>query len=83
MFNTFHIGKNKPEEMDPELFVPILDNPCLPQKVRTFFRFGVPERKSKLKWKAAKLFGKDEECRLTAFGVDCETVVDENDSQDI
>ena len=29
--------------MNPALFVPIVDNSCLPEKVRKFFRFGVPE----------------------------------------
>ena len=29
--------------MNPALFVPIVDNSCLPEKVRKFFRFGVPK----------------------------------------
>ena len=66
---------NKPKEMNPDLFVPFLDHPCLPETVRTFFRFGVPERKSKPKWKAAKLFEKNEECRLPASDLDSETVM--------
>jgi len=66
--------------MDPELFVPILDNPRLPEKIRTFFRFGVPERKSKLNFKAGKSFGKDEECRLPASDVECMAVGDEKNS---
>jgi len=28
--------------MNPSLFVPLVDNAKLPQKVRDFFRFGVP-----------------------------------------
>lgn len=28
---------------DPKLFIPVVDNECLPTSVRTFFRFGVPE----------------------------------------
>jgi len=45
---SFFAGNNKPEDMDPDLFVPIFDNPCFPKKVRTFFRFGVPESEKKI-----------------------------------
>ncbi|CAK8694773.1 unnamed protein product [Clavelina lepadiformis] len=38
-------GANKPKHMDPKLFVPFVDNKHLPDKIRTFFRFGVPEIK--------------------------------------
>jgi len=41
--------------MDPDLFVPILDHPCFPEKVRTFFRFGVPESESTSKCEEGKL----------------------------
>jgi len=57
---------NKPKEMDPDLFVPILEHPCLPQKVRTFFRFGVPERKKEIP--------KDEEDRSPATDLGSEAV---------
>ena len=39
----YFTGTNKPTESDPKLFVPFIDNPCLPERVRKFFRFGVPE----------------------------------------
>ena len=29
--------------MDPRLFAPLVDNKYLPNKVRQFFRFGVPD----------------------------------------
>jgi len=29
--------------MDPQLFMPILDNKIFPTKLKKFFRFGVPE----------------------------------------
>lgn len=31
--------------MDPKLFLPIMNNKYLPEKLRKFFRFGVPEYK--------------------------------------
>lgn len=36
-------GFSKPSKASPELFVPILDNKILPEKIRKFFRFGVPD----------------------------------------
>ena len=41
---SFTKGANNPQNADPELFVPIISNPVLPQKIRKFFRFGVPLR---------------------------------------
>jgi len=66
LINIFHVGMNKPKEMDPDLFVPILEHPCLPQKVRTFFRFGVPERREKTH--------EDEETRSQATDLGSEAV---------
>uniref|UniRef100_H2Z777 Sodium-dependent multivitamin transporter n=1 Tax=Ciona savignyi TaxID=51511 RepID=H2Z777_CIOSA len=42
---SFISGANKPSESDPRLFVPLFDNKRLPEKLRNFFRFGVPELK--------------------------------------
>nr|XP_026696729.1 sodium-coupled monocarboxylate transporter 2-like [Ciona intestinalis] len=42
---SFITGANKAEDMNPELFVPIIDNKIFPEKVRKFFRYGVPEMK--------------------------------------
>jgi len=56
--------------MDPDLFVPFLDHPCLPEKVRTFFRFGVPESESKLKSAEGKLIEKEN--RFAASDLDSE-----------
>jgi len=56
----FYVGKNKPEEMDPKLFVPILDHHCLPDKLRIFLRFGVPEIENNDEWRG-ELTQKDEE----------------------
>ena len=39
----FSSGPNKPKHMDPQLFMPILDNKIFPSKLKKFFRFGVPE----------------------------------------
>ncbi|CAK8681466.1 unnamed protein product [Clavelina lepadiformis] len=39
---SFLSGPKKPSESDSRLFQPFLDHPCFPQKIRTFFRFGVP-----------------------------------------
>ena len=64
LITIFLVGKNKPEEMDPDLFLPIVDHPRLPEKVRTFFRFGVPERGSKPKCNLGETFAKDEENRF-------------------
>ena len=36
-------GANKPSDADPRYFMPFIDNPIFPEKVRRFFRFGVPE----------------------------------------
>ena len=41
--NSFLKGKNDPKKMDPALFVPLVDNKMLPETIRKFFRFGVPE----------------------------------------
>lgn len=35
-------GPADPTKCDPKLFIPLVDNDCLPESVRTFFRFGVP-----------------------------------------
>lgn len=40
---TTKSGARNPSESDPKLFIPLLDNPLFPEKVRRFFRFGVPE----------------------------------------
>lgn len=45
-------GPNKPESMDPKLFLPFVDHKCLPNKVRSFFRFGVPLNEKK--WEPRK-----------------------------
>lgn len=37
------IGANNPGDMDPKLFIPLIDNKLLPKMLRSFFRFGVPE----------------------------------------
>jgi len=60
--------------MDPDLFVPILDHPCLPEKVRIFFRFGVPESGNKLTWKEGKLI-EENEYRFFASHSDSEMVI--------
>ena len=36
------LGINDPKTMDPNLFLPLIDNKYLPSKVRNFFRLGVP-----------------------------------------
>ena len=36
-------GANKPSDADPRYFMPFIENEILPEKVRRFFRFGVPE----------------------------------------
>ena len=41
-------GKNDPEDMDPILFLPLVDNKLFPESVRNFFRFGVPEYEPKV-----------------------------------
>ena len=46
--------------MDPKLFVPILDHHCLPDKLRIFLRFGVPEIENNDEWRG-ELTQKDEE----------------------
>jgi len=38
------IGANKPSEMDPILFVPLLDHSIFPASLKKFFRFGVAEK---------------------------------------
>jgi len=38
--------------MDPKLFLPFVDHKCLPNKVRSFFRFGVPLNEKK--WEPRK-----------------------------
>ncbi|CAK8694692.1 unnamed protein product [Clavelina lepadiformis] len=40
---SFVTGANKPSDADPRYFMPFIDNPIFPEKVRRFFRFGVPE----------------------------------------
>jgi len=40
----YFTGANNPEKANPDLFAPIVDSKRLPEKVRKFFRFGVPER---------------------------------------
>ncbi|XP_078481188.1 sodium-coupled monocarboxylate transporter 2-like [Ciona intestinalis] len=42
---SFITGANRAEDMNPELFVPIIDNKILPENIRKFFRYGVPEMK--------------------------------------
>jgi len=42
--------------MDPKLFLPVVDNKCLPEKIRTFFRFGVPVYEKKSSWKTEKRY---------------------------
>ena len=39
----FSKGPSNPESMDPVLFLPLVDNEHLPEKIRKFFRFGVPD----------------------------------------
>ena len=36
------LGANKPSELDPKLFIPLIENEIFPASVRKFFRFGVP-----------------------------------------
>nr|XP_039269231.1 sodium-coupled monocarboxylate transporter 1-like isoform X1 [Styela clava] len=40
---SFLTGHTSGSEANPNYFIPIVDNKCLPIKVRKFFRFGVPE----------------------------------------
>ncbi|XP_076800744.1 sodium-coupled monocarboxylate transporter 1-like [Clavelina lepadiformis] len=40
---SFATGANKPSDADPRYFMPFIDNPIFSEKVRRFFRFGVPE----------------------------------------
>ena len=35
-------GANDARKADPNLFLPFIDNKCLPESVIKFFRFGVP-----------------------------------------
>nr|XP_039273713.1 sodium-coupled monocarboxylate transporter 2-like isoform X1 [Styela clava] len=42
---SFATGRTHPSQLDPKLFIPIVDSNLLPYKVRKFFRFGVPELK--------------------------------------
>jgi len=37
------LGKNDPKKMNPLLFMPLVDNKNFSEKVRKFFRFGVPD----------------------------------------
>ena len=57
--------------MDPEYFTPLIDNECLPQPVRSFFRFGVPELKSDHKDE----FKKTESVLLTSSREDEEKIL--------
>nr|CAB3266301.1 sodium/iodide cotransporter-like [Phallusia mammillata] len=41
---SFATGANKPSAMNPDLFLPFVDNKRLSPKIREFFRFGVPRR---------------------------------------
>ncbi|CAK8683876.1 unnamed protein product [Clavelina lepadiformis] len=40
---SFITGPSNPKSMDPVLFLPLVDNEHLPEKIRKFFRFGVPD----------------------------------------
>lgn len=42
------VGANQPKNMDPKLFVPLVDNINLPKNIRDFFRFGVPSDEKKM-----------------------------------
>ncbi|CAK8683331.1 unnamed protein product [Clavelina lepadiformis] len=42
LFVSFATGANKPSELDPKLFIPLIENEIFPASVRKFFRFGVP-----------------------------------------
>ncbi|XP_076825675.1 sodium-coupled monocarboxylate transporter 2-like isoform X1 [Clavelina lepadiformis] len=52
---SFVTGHNDPSKLDPRLFMPIVDHHILPEKVRNFFRFGVP-----LTCKSIKIVEKEE-----------------------
>ena len=50
-------GANDPEKADAKLFVPFVDNKRLPEKVLTFFRFGVPQLPESFQNNNMKSFG--------------------------
>jgi len=47
MFLYFRcLGANKPSEVDPNLFVPLLSHSIFPARLKKFFRCGVPEKQN-------------------------------------
>jgi len=61
--------------MDPDLFIPIIEHQCFPEKIRNFFRFGVPERSFDSKQRNDKLLEDDDDYHISPAVSDSDFII--------